>query len=233
MDVTGNVCKGCHPIPFLRHDSPFLIRQEREALRRSRHCSRNGCWRGRECCGSDALRKDQNRLVSFTVRGAFKSALTGRRIDDAKQARRFKSSSHAVTVLVESHGIQELYRGLVSTTLKQTATSAVRMGTYNVLRELVKSHGITPTVVTNFGVGALAGMVIVYATQPLDTVKTRAQGVHGAGVVEAIRSVTLEHGFRGFWKGSTMRLGRLLLSGGIVFSVYEELAAVLSRPTVS
>lgn len=151
------------------------------------------------------------------------------RIDDAKQAKRFKSGPHAVSALVRSHGIQELYRGLVSTTFKQSATSAVRMGSYNILREVVKSHGITPTAVTNFGIGALAGVVTVYATQPFDTIKTRAQGVHGVGLLEAIRSVALEHGVRGFWKGSSMRLGRLLLSGGIVFSVYEEVAALLSK----
>lgn len=87
--------------------------------------------------------------------------------------------------------------------------------------------------VTNFGIGALAGVVTVYATQPFDTIKTRAQGVHGAGLVEAIRSVMLEYGARGFWKGSFMRLGRLLLSGGIVFSVYEEVAAVLSPTAVN
>lgn len=102
------------------------------------------------------------------------------------------------------------------------------MGTYNFLRELAKSRGIVPTVFTNFGIGAMAGVVTVYATQPLDTVKTRAQGVHGVGIGEAIRGMMRDYGIRGFWKGSSMRLGRLLLSGGIVFSVYEEIVAVLS-----
>jgi len=36
-----------------------------------------------------------------------------------------------------------------------------------------------------------------------------------------------QRGIRGFWSGSTMRLGRLVLSGGIVFSVYEQVSAVL------
>lgn len=133
-----------------------------------------------------------------------------------------------MTVLVQRHGPRELYRGLVSTTIKQSATSAVRMGTYNILKEVTKSQGIAPSVFTNFGVGALAGVVTVYATQPFDTVKTRAQGVQGAGIAEAVRSVVRDYGIRGFWKGSSMRLGRLLLSGGIVFSVYEEMVTLLS-----
>ena len=115
--------------------------------------------------------------------------------------------------------------------MKQSVTSAVRMGTYNVLKEATKARSIKPNVFTTFGIGALAGVVTVYATQPFDTVKTRAQSVEGAGIVEASRSVIRDYGLRGFWKGSTMRLGRLLLSGGIVFSVYEEVAAVLSPGT--
>lgn len=105
------------------------------------------------------------------------------------------------------------------------------MGTYNVLKEALKSRGIKTNVVTTFGTGALAGVVTVYATQPFDTIKTRAQGVQGATIGEASRSVIRDYGIRGFWKGSSMRLGRLLLSGGIVFSVYEEVSAILSPST--
>ena len=131
-------------------------------------------------------------------------------------------------MLVRNNGIGELYRGLVSTTIKQSSTSAVRMGTYNILKEATKSQGIKSSVLTTFGTGALAGLVTVYATQPFDTIKTRAQGVKGVGIIEAARSVIQDHGIRGFWKGSSMRLGRLLLSGGIVFSVYEQVSQLLS-----
>jgi solute carrier family 25 citrate transporter 1 len=166
----------------------------------------------------DWIQTCERRLISECVH----------RIDDAKNARQFRSSLHAVTVLVKRHGPSELYRGLVSTTIKQSATSAVRMGTYNILKEVTKSQGIAPGVLTNFSVGALAGVITVYATQPFDTIKTRAQGVQGASIGQAVRSVLHDHGVWGFWKGSTMRLGRLVLSGGIVISVYEEMAAFLS-----
>ncbi|CAG8226561.1 unnamed protein product [Penicillium salamii] len=166
-------------------------------------------------------------VLAVTPTERIKTAL----IDDAKGARQFKSSLHATKVLVQRHGITELYRGLVSTAMKQSATSAVRMGTYNVLKEALKPRGIKTNVVTTFGTGALAGVVTVYATQPFDTIKTRAQGVQGATIGEASRSVIRDYGIRGFWKGSSMRLGRLLLSGGIVFSVYEEVSAVLSPST--
>lgn len=99
------------------------------------------------------------------------------------------------------------------------------------LKEATKARGIKMNVFTTFGIGAVAGVVTVYATQPFDTIKTRAQGVQGAGIVEASRSVIRDYGVRGFWKGSSVRLGRLLLSGGIVFSIYEEVSAILSIGT--
>ncbi|KAJ5757434.1 Mitochondrial carrier protein [Penicillium nucicola] len=166
-------------------------------------------------------------ILAVTPTERIKTAL----IDDAKGARQFKSSLHAAQVLVQKHGVTELYRGLLSTMMKQSATSAVRMGTYNVLKETIKANNVKTNVVTTFGIGAVAGVVTVYATQPFDTIKTRAQGVQGVGIAQACQSVIRDYGIRGFWKGSSMRLGRLLLSGGIVFSVYEEVAALLSPGT--
>lgn len=102
------------------------------------------------------------------------------------------------------------------------------MGTYNFLKETAKRHGVSSrNSFATFGMGATAGVVTVYATQPFDVVKTRSQSARGATIYEAVKSIWTDYGVTGFWKGSSMRLGRLLLSGGIVFSVYEQVAGVL------
>jgi solute carrier family 25 citrate transporter 1 len=126
--------------------------------------------------------------------------------------------------------MQGLYRGLLSTTMKQSATSAVRMGSYNIFRETAKANNLSLNPVTTFLIGSTAGVITVYATQPFDTIKTRAQSAAATKIStkDAVVGVFREAGVRGFWKGSTMRLGRLILSGGIVFSVYEQVAALLS-----
>jgi solute carrier family 25 citrate transporter 1 len=147
-------------------------------------------------------------------------------IDDANNQKRFKGSFHALRILVAERGIGNLYRGLVSTTMKQSATSAVRMGSYTILREMSQTHSVPQNTLTTFLMGATAGTITVYATQPFDTVKTRAQSAAGAGTIEAMKSVLRDRGLFGFWAGSTMRLGRLILSGGIVFSVYENIVRV-------
>ena len=45
--------------------------------------------------------------------------------------------------------------------------------------------------------------------------------------IEACRSIFADDGVRGFWRGTVMRLGRTIFSGGILFTVYEEAAALL------
>lgn len=151
-------------------------------------------------------------------------------IDDAKGARRFRSAPHAVGLIVKEQGLVGLYRGLLSTTVKQSATSAVRMGSYNALKTQYANkvdHAPKSTVET-FAMGAIAGCVTVYATQPFDTIKTRAQSSQGQTLMAAVRGTWRDGGLSYFWKGSTMRLGRLVLSGGIVFSVYEQIVGVIS-----
>lgn len=151
-------------------------------------------------------------------------------IDDAKSgAKKYTGGMNALFTMVKQHGIGEVYRGLLSTTLKQSATSAVRMGSYNVIRDQSKQYGLPNNSVITFGSGAVAGVLTVYATQPFDTIKTRSQSARGAGTIEAFRMVLSERGVRGLWSGSTMRLGRLVLSGGIVFTVYEKVSSLLSR----
>lgn len=125
-------------------------------------------------------------------------------------------------------GFRELYRGLVPTSVKQSATSAVRMGSYNVIKERFGLYESLNRTIASFTAGALAGTVTVYATQPFDTVKTRSQSAGGATISHALRDIYLSGGVRGFWSGSTMRLGRLMLSGGIVFAVYEKVVSLLS-----
>ncbi|CAK1354291.1 unnamed protein product [Cercospora beticola] len=162
-------------------------------------------------------------LVAVTPTERIKTAL----IDDAKGSKRFRSTLHGVTLLLREQGIQGLYRGLVSTTAKQSATSAVRMGAYNAMRSQYSSANRNAGVVETFAMGALAGTITVYATQPLDTIKTRSQSARGEKIIPAIVGVWREGGLRAYWKGSTMRLGRLVLSGGIVFAVYEQIANVM------
>jgi len=163
-------------------------------------------------------------IFAVTPTERIKTAL----IDDARNAKRFHSAPHAVRTIYHEHGFLGLYRGFVGSTLKQASATAFRMGTYNILKDFESSRDILQSTTTNFANGAVAGIVTTYLSQPFDTIKTRSQSAKGASAVEAFRSVLADDGIRGFWRGTTMRLGRTVFSGGILFTMYEQVAALLN-----
>ncbi|KAL9596170.1 MAG: hypothetical protein Q9219_005990 [cf. Caloplaca sp. 3 TL-2023] len=98
-------------------------------------------------------------------------------IDDARSARNFRSSFHAVRAIYQQYGLLGMYHGYAGTTFKQAGATAFRMGTYNILKDYQTRQSIEQTTFTNFANGAVAGTVTTYATQPFDTLKTRVFGV--------------------------------------------------------
>lgn len=163
-------------------------------------------------------------ITAVTPTERIKTAL----IDDARHARRFTSPWHCVKTIYTEHGlVKGLYRGFIGTTLKQASATALRMGTYNILKDFERTRDISQTTATNFANGAVAGTVTTYLSMPFDAIKTRAQSAEGASTIEAFRSILADGGIRGFWRG-TMRLGRTIFSGGILFTCYERIAAVLN-----
>lgn len=61
-------------------------------------------------------------------------------------------------------------------------------------------------------------------------VKTRLQSANSArytGMLNCFTTVLKEEGVLRFWKGTTPRLTRLILSGGIVFTIYEKTLTLL------
>ena len=163
-------------------------------------------------------------LLAVTPTERMKTAL----IDDARNEKRFRGATHAVVTVWKEHGILGLYRGFAGTTLKQAGATAFRMGTYNILKDYETKKKIPQTVATNFANGCVAGIVTTLATQPFDVIKTRCQSSHGASTVEAFKSIVADYGVKGFWRGTTMRLGRTVFSGGILFTTYEWAAAILN-----
>lgn len=162
-------------------------------------------------------------ITAVTPTERIKTAL----IDDARHEKRFRSGLHATATIWKEHGILGLYRGFAGTTLKQASATAFRMGTYNILKDYEKTKNIEQNTLVNFANGSVAGVVTTLSTQPFDVIKTRSQSAKGTTTLEAMKSVLLDYGIRGFWKGTTMRLGRTVFSGGILFTSYEAVVKII------
>ncbi|KAK6218759.1 hypothetical protein LQW54_002684 [Pestalotiopsis sp. IQ-011] len=151
-------------------------------------------------------------------------------IDDAKTQQRFRSPWNCVSTLATEQGLRRaLYAGYVTTTLKQIGTTGFRLGSYSIIKDYERTHGINVnSPVTTFANGAVAGTVTTLATQPFDTIKTKAQQAKAVGTMDSIRIILKEDGFfKGFWRGTVMRLGRTVMAGGILFTANEQAVKLL------
>jgi len=126
--------------------------------------------------------------------------------------------------------------------MRQGANSAVRFTTYSTLKQFVQGTArpgqTLPSTIT-FGIGAIAGLVTVYTTMPLELViKAFSRFLHFANAILSVIKTRMqslgarsqyrnsfhcayriftEEGVRKFWAGTTPRLARLV----VTFRCYE------------
>ncbi|KAK3815276.1 MAG: mitochondrial tricarboxylate transporter [Benniella sp.] len=151
---------------------------------------------------------------------------------------KYRGLVHGVRSIVQAEGFGGIYRGVVPVMARQGANSAVRFGVYSTLSDFVKgrmggSPGRQLPAIHAFGIGAVAGIVTVYTTMPLDVIKTKMQGLRAKelykGSFDCAWKIFKNEGVLAFWKGATPRLARLSMSGGIIFSLFESTMSLLHR----
>ncbi|KAF7191713.1 putative mitochondrial carrier C19G12.05 [Pseudocercospora fuligena] len=158
-------------------------------------------------------------------------------IDDRKREKpRMRGFVHGSALIAREQGIRGFFKGFVPTTARQAANSAVRFSSYTSLKQLAQSYtspGEKLGTLSTFGIGAVAGTITVYATQPIDTVKTRMQAIDSKGMyknsLDCGVKILKQEGVLKLWSGAMPRLGRLMFSGAIVFAMYEKTIEVLEK----
>ncbi|KAL2163825.1 hypothetical protein VTH06DRAFT_5884 [Thermothelomyces fergusii] len=172
-------------------------------------------------------------LLAVTPTESIKTTL----IDDRKSPNpRMRGFLHAVPIIARERGIRGFFQGFVPTTARQAANSATRFGSYTALKQLAEGYtapGEKLGSVGTFAIGGLAGLVTVYVTQPLDTIKTRMQSIEARATYgNSFRCAAIifrQEGLLTFWSGALPRLARLIMSGGIVFTMYEKSMEIFDR----
>jgi len=139
----------------------------------------------------------------------------------------YRGLIHGVGQIIKTEGILGVYRGLFPVIMKQGTNSAVRFTSYQTLKQFIQGDQPDKRLsgTATFGIGAVAGLITTYASMPFDVIKTRMQSLEAKANYRnsfhcAYRIFT-EDGVLKFWAGTTPRLVRLVLAGGIQFSTYE------------
>ncbi|KAI8069293.1 mitochondrial carrier domain-containing protein [Gongronella butleri] len=171
-------------------------------------------------------------LVVVTPSETIKTKL----IHDRNSAQpKYKGLVHGTRMIVAEEGLGGIYRGLGPVMARQGANSAVRFTSYSYIKgflQQMRGDDTSPLPTTHtFLAGAIAGIITVFTTMPLDTTKTRMQALDAKQLYknsfDCVVKVVKANGVLSLWKGATPRLARLIFSGGIVFAVYEKVYAGL------
>ncbi|KAI9680787.1 MAG: hypothetical protein M1817_004227 [Caeruleum heppii] len=172
-------------------------------------------------------------LMAVTPFESIKTTL----IDDRKSPNpRMRGFLHGSAIIFRERGVRGFFQGFVPTTARQAANSATRFGSYTVLRQFAQGYvapGEKLGTISTFGLGGMAGFITVFVTQPLDTIKTRMQSIGARSEYKnsfvCAAKIFRQEGLRSFWAGAVPRLVRLMLSGGIVFTLYEKSMEAMDR----
>ncbi|GKZ36464.1 hypothetical protein AbraIFM66950_007580 [Aspergillus brasiliensis] len=139
-------------------------------------------------------------------------------IDDRKsQNPRMRGFLHGSKVIFQERGVRGFFQGFVPTTARQAANSATRFSSYTMLKQMAQGYvapGEKLGTASTFALGGIAGLITVM--QSLEASKN-----YKNSFVCAAR-IFKDEGFFTFWSGAVPRLARLIMSGGIVFTMYEK-----------
>ncbi|KAJ3052881.1 hypothetical protein HK102_011815, partial [Quaeritorhiza haematococci] len=142
--------------------------------------------------------------------------------DQSRQNPQYRGLIHGTQMIYKSEGIAGIYRGMTAVVGRQAANSAVRLTIYDLLKQRVqKKYPMDPTTgkryvpfYVNFMNGAIAGIITVYSTMPLDVLKTKMQSLdakkHYRNSFHCLYRIVREDGVFALWRGATPRLGRLI-----------------------
>eukprot|EP00466_Bigelowiella_natans_P014128 jgi/Bigna1/65246/fgenesh1_kg.101_\ len=134
----------------------------------------------------------------------------------------FRNSSHALKSIIQNEGLTGVYRGVVATALRDVLGYGLYFGIFHLFCDYLKQdkekkagHLVT------FVSGGMSGFVCYGICYPLDTIKSRVQGLRNKSIISAAREVLQSGGILGFYKGLGPTLMRAFPENAAVLYTYE------------
>eukprot|EP00118_Oscarella_pearsei_P012038 m.85498 g.85498 ORF g.85498 m.85498 type:complete len:272 (+) comp36446_c1_seq1:123-938(+) len=154
------------------------------------------------------------------------------------QAKHYSSSYQALRGTVQSEGFRGLYRGYVTTVVREIPFSFIQYPMWELLKTTWsrwQSRNVDPW--QGAVCGAVAGGFSAAVTTPLDVAKTRIMLAEKssfeaqANAVELIMKVGKDEGFRKLFSGMVPRVTWISIGGFVYFGVYESVRKFLLSST--
>lgn len=135
----------------------------------------------------------------------------------------YRNLFHGISTIVRKEGFLACYKGFLATVLKQSSNQGVRFLVFEDVKVYAQKY-IPVAFVANFLSGAVAGFCSVMANNPVDVVKTNMQGLHTDkfnGFLGCFAWIWKKEGFKGFYKGVSPRMARVMLDVSLTFSLWN------------
>ena len=146
----------------------------------------------------------------------------------------YKSVSNAFRRIVAEEGFWALYKGSIPA-LMLTTHGAFKFMAYEKLKKTYYDYSVSSelTIHHTLLIGSIAQGYASFMTYPYQVIKARIQqGGKAAdkykGTIDCARKILHHEGLRGFYKGLTPNIMKVVPSGAITFAAYEKIALMLS-----
>ncbi|XP_055061602.2 mitochondrial nicotinamide adenine dinucleotide transporter SLC25A51 [Misgurnus anguillicaudatus] len=155
-------------------------------------------------------------------------------LQDPRHHGSLQNTAHSFRVLIQQHGISELYRGLVPILLRNGPSNALFFGLRGPLKELLpEANSKAGHLVNDFVCGAILGAGLGVAFYPLNVVKSHAQAQIG-GEFKSCRAILVnvlkerDGRVSRLFRGVHLNFQRSIFSWGIINATYELLLKMLN-----
>ncbi|CAH1783933.1 unnamed protein product [Owenia fusiformis] len=147
------------------------------------------------------------------------------------------SSLHFLRLTLRSEGFRGLYRGYLSTVMREVPFSFIEMPIWEYLKKYWSVRQGSPVEAWQSSIcGAIAGGLAAGITTPLDVAKTRIMLAHKTSAIAqghilfAMQTIYKENGIRGLFAGIIPRMMWISIGGAIFLGVYDKIKCIMTLP---
>uniref|UniRef100_A0A1A9UXQ8 Mitochondrial 2-oxoglutarate/malate carrier protein n=1 Tax=Glossina austeni TaxID=7395 RepID=A0A1A9UXQ8_GLOAU len=147
--------------------------------------------------------------------------------------REYKNSIDVIVNILKTEGVLKFYKGIGAALLRQATYTTTRMGVYQTINDMYKTHtGIaTPSTVASIIMGLTAGASGAFVGTPAEVALIRmtvdgklpeSERRNYKNVVDALTRIHQEEGIKGLWTGCLPTVGRAMVVNMCQLASYSQ-----------
>jgi hypothetical protein len=182
-------------------------------------------------CSTDT--SSRNLIVSSIIGGSIPSILSSPlEFIRTRQIHNGLSLSLTCKNLIKKNGYRVLSTGMTGTMGRDGLYTCGFFALAPILKDKINTYSNKEWVASVVS-KPLAGAIAAFASQPLDTIKTKQQiraEQEKTSLLKVAKEIAQKEGFQGFFKGSTPRIIRVTSAITIISTVYEKVTDFFIEP---